>query len=164
MNPRSISYELLASLVIFQYFKVFFIDFSHVKIDISLPFFTLIVRLITSLWTGASVVSVVYVQTILNYAAQASWLVSPLIFHVCHYSKHDLIFVRPQIHYSMCISAMLSCWIYYLLVGQHVSGSSNTGTAGTGYGPKLWIWLVPSSSKWLRNHIPCIGYGPTTHG
>jgi hypothetical protein len=31
-----------------------------------------------------------------------------------------------------------------------------------GYGPKFWIRLVPSNSKWLENHTPSTGYVPTT--
>jgi hypothetical protein len=31
-----------------------------------------------------------------------------------------------------------------------------------GYGPKIWIQLVPSSGIQLRNKVPRIEYGPTT--
>jgi hypothetical protein len=32
----------------------------------------------------------------------------------------------------------------------------------TGYRPKIWIWSVPSSGKWLGNEVPHTGYIPTT--
>jgi hypothetical protein len=31
----------------------------------------------------------------------------------------------------------------------------------TSYGPEIQIWPVPISSKWLGNHAPRTGYGPT---
>jgi hypothetical protein len=45
-----------------------------------------------------------------------------------------------------------------------MSESSTWVPQVTVYGSKIWIRLVPSSSKWLGNYTPHIGYGPTTLG
>jgi hypothetical protein len=34
----------------------------------------------------------------------------------------------------------------------------------TGYNPKIWIRLIPSSGKRLWNQTSCTGYDPTTFG
>jgi hypothetical protein len=108
-----------SSLVIHQSFKHLFTDFFHVKFGRPLPLFTLPVRLITSLWIGASVD---LCWTCLNYLKRccmsfSSTGATPSLPRMSLFWTRSLVW--PQIHCSMHISATLSCWICHLLVGQH---------------------------------------------
>jgi hypothetical protein len=108
------------SLVMYQSFKSLFTDSYHIKFGRHLPFFSLPNRLITLLWTDASIgLRWICPNHLKQYCTSFSSIdVTPSLSRMSAFQTRSLL-VLPQIHCSMCISAMLSCWTCRLLVGQH---------------------------------------------
>jgi hypothetical protein len=57
------------------------------------------------------------------------------------------------------LSALLTFHVVVIFVGVLYPG-----TPVIGYGPKIWIRLIPSSGKRLRDQAPLTRHGPTTPG
>jgi hypothetical protein len=106
--------------MIHQSFKSLFTGSSHVKFSLPLPLFSLSVRLITPLRIGASVGLHWICPNHLKRCCTrfSSTGATPSLSRMSSFRTRSL-FVWPQIHRSMRISATLSCRTCHLLVGRH---------------------------------------------
>jgi hypothetical protein len=121
LTHELIAFTLLSnasSLVIHQFFKSLFTDFSHVKFDRPLSLFLLPVRLITPLRIGTStglrcICPNHLKRCCTNFSSTGA---TPSLSRMSSFRTRSLL-VWPQIHHSMRISVTLSCWTCRLLVG-----------------------------------------------
>jgi hypothetical protein len=106
--------------VIHQSFKSLFTDSSHVKFGRHLSLFLLPVRLTNPLRIGAFVGLRCICPNHLKRCCTSfsSTGVTSSLSRMSSFRTRSFL-VWPQIHRSMCISAMLSCWTCHLLVDQH---------------------------------------------
>jgi hypothetical protein len=105
---------------IHQLFKSLFTDSSHLKFGHPLLVFSLPVHPITPLQIGVSAGLRWICPNNLKRCCMSfsSSGVTPSLSCVSSFRARSLL-VWQQIHHSMCILAMLSCWTCHLLVGQH---------------------------------------------
>jgi hypothetical protein len=100
-----------SSLVIHQSFKSLFTDSFHIKFGFPLPLFSLLVRLITPLQIGASTgLRWICPNHLKRCCTSFSSTGATLSLTRKSSFRTQSLLVWPQIHYSIRISATLSCW------------------------------------------------------